>query len=461
MRLAQVVANLLNNAAKYTPDRGKVSIGVRRDGPDVTIRVTDNGIGIPPDVLPRVFDLFVQADRSLDRSRGGLGLGLTLVRQLVELHGGSVAAHSAGIGHGSEFTVRLPLAIEPAAQDLPGSDAPAGEKIPKRFRVLVVDDHADSAAMLAELLNLYGQETRTALNGPSALDAVDAFRPDLVLLDIGLPDMDGYEVARRLRTTVRQRLSAGGPLRLRPRGSTPAQPPSRLPAPSRQAGRRQSTPESPAAALRMKLESEMPFPCATVWNGTGPPRSNRLHRSKPCWSARVIRDDGPDPSLDRRMNTAADRPWPQRRLLVSVLILTRLAAVVAGLSERRFRRQPWHTSESSPWLFFCQIKCFGQLSGSPNILPDRISLRGGKEFRRPDFPSFPSLPLSGWQLLPTEGIGMSRSKDLRLVARARASGMEAEYHNAYGYATFNSRRTDGRHRLPQLHLLHTRRVCSG
>lgn len=199
VRLAQVIANLLNNAAKYTPNRGQIAISVRCDDRDVAIRVSDNGVGIPPDVLPRVFDLFVQADRSLERSRGGLGLGLTLVRQLVELHGGSVAAHSAGIGLGSEFTVRLPLAAEPRNLTRPAAAVDRGNIVQKRFRVLVVDDHADSAAMLAELLNLCGQEARTALDGPSALAVADTFHPDLVLLDIGLPDMDGYEVARRLR----------------------------------------------------------------------------------------------------------------------------------------------------------------------------------------------------------------------------------------------------------------------
>jgi PAS domain S-box-containing protein len=205
IRLAQVVANLLNNAAKYTPDGGQILVAVQRRNQDGVIEVRDNGVGIPADLLPRVFDLFVQADRSLDRSRGGLGLGLTLVRQLVELHGGTVQACSAGPGCGSEFVVQLPLA---ARAPKPRSSAAHLEKAPgvtAGCRVLVVDDHADSAAMLAELLNMHGQEVRTADSGPAALEVVPTFRPDLVLLDIGLPDMDGYEVARRLRRDTANR----------------------------------------------------------------------------------------------------------------------------------------------------------------------------------------------------------------------------------------------------------------
>src|SRR5262249_42358394 len=157
------------------------------------IRVRDTGIGIPPDLLAHVFDLFVQGDRSLARTPGGLGIGLTLVRKLVEMHGGTVEAHSAGPGQGSEFVVRLPVlpAREPAAAGA-GRDGPSGRQ--GRLRVLVVDDNVDAAESLALMLRLWGHEVRTVHDGPAALQAAAAQRPDVVLLDIGMPGMDGYEV---------------------------------------------------------------------------------------------------------------------------------------------------------------------------------------------------------------------------------------------------------------------------
>ena len=204
VRLAQVVANLLNNAAKYTPDRGRIWLQLEQEDDYAVIHVRDTGIGIPPDLLPRVFDLFVQADRSLDRARGGLGLGLTLVRQLVELHGGTVLALSDGVGQGSEFAVRLPLDRCGQPAEDPLTSGRPGQRTDSPQRILIVDDHADSAAMLAELLRMHGQEVRTAGNGAMAIQVAKSFRPGVVLLDIGLPGMDGFEIARRLRNLFSQ-----------------------------------------------------------------------------------------------------------------------------------------------------------------------------------------------------------------------------------------------------------------
>jgi PAS domain S-box-containing protein len=196
-RLAQVVGNLLNNAAKYTEEGGRIGLTVEAAPAQAVLRVRDSGVGIPADLLPRVFDLFTQGDRSLARSEGGLGIGLTLVRSLVEMHGGSVEARSEGPGKGSEFVVRLPaLRVSPARTET--ADGPSRCQARAR-RVLVVDDSPDAADSLALWLKIEGHEVRTAPDGPTALEAAAAFRPEVIFLDIGLPRMDGYEVARRLR----------------------------------------------------------------------------------------------------------------------------------------------------------------------------------------------------------------------------------------------------------------------
>lgn len=197
-RLAQVVGNLLNNACKYTPADGVIEIAARQQGSDAVIEVKDNGIGIPEEKLSEVFEMFSQVNRTMDRSQGGLGIGLALVRKLVELHGGSVAAESPGPGQGSTFTLRLPVAeAAPKAED----SAPQGPRAspPIKRRVLVVDDNEDAAEMLALMLEQAEYDTSQASDGPSALAAVEAFTPDVVILDIGLPGMSGYEVARALR----------------------------------------------------------------------------------------------------------------------------------------------------------------------------------------------------------------------------------------------------------------------
>ncbi|HEV3263145.1 MAG TPA: response regulator [Gemmataceae bacterium] len=196
-RLEQVLANLVNNAAKYTEPGGRISLHAKRHGDDVILRVRDNGIGIPPELLPRIFEPFMQADRALDRSHGGLGLGLTLVQRLVELHGGSVQAHSAGSGQGSEFVVRLPAPREFASAA--GEAAPRLERSNGHpCRVLVIEDNKDTAESLALLLRLDGHDVCLAHDGQSAVVAARTYRPEVILLDIGLPGMDGYEVARQL-----------------------------------------------------------------------------------------------------------------------------------------------------------------------------------------------------------------------------------------------------------------------
>jgi signal transduction histidine kinase/CheY-like chemotaxis protein len=197
VRLAQVVANLLNNAAKYTEEGGRISLSARRDGNHAVISVRDTGVGIPAEVLPRVFDLFSQADRTYHRAQGGLGIGLTLVRTLVELHGGTVWATSEGVGRGSEFVVRLPLGVE-VASNYDGSRAEA-RSVLASHRVLIVDDSLDAALSLALLLENLGADVHTATDGQAALDELEAYRPSVMLLDIGMPGMDGLEVARRAR----------------------------------------------------------------------------------------------------------------------------------------------------------------------------------------------------------------------------------------------------------------------
>ena len=196
-RLAQVLTNLLINAAKYTEEGGQIWLTARREGSEAVVSVRDTGVGIPQDMLAAVFDLFTQVDHAIDRSQGGLGVGLTLVKRLVEMHGGTVAAHSEGPGKGSEFVVRLPALLGDAAPAPARTNGSVGS--PGRpLKVLVVDDNADAAAALATLLETDGHHVRRAHDGPAALAVADAFRPDAVVLDLGLPGMDGYEVARRL-----------------------------------------------------------------------------------------------------------------------------------------------------------------------------------------------------------------------------------------------------------------------
>ncbi|WP_165373587.1 PAS domain S-box protein [Sorangium cellulosum] len=194
-RLEQVIVNLLTNAAKYTREGGRIWLTAGREGAEVAIRVRDTGIGIPAEMLPRIFDLFEQAHPTLDPSRGGLGIGLTLVKRLVEMHGGAVSAASEGEGRGSELTVRLPVTEEPARPR--EQAAPSGRGLARR--VLVVDDNRDHAQGLSLLLEQAGHAVALAHDGPSALETARRFAPEVILLDIGLPDLDGYEVARRLR----------------------------------------------------------------------------------------------------------------------------------------------------------------------------------------------------------------------------------------------------------------------
>jgi signal transduction histidine kinase/CheY-like chemotaxis protein len=231
-RLTQVVANLLNNAAKYTDHGGRIRVRVERAGGDVLVRVRDNGVGIPPDLRPRLFDMFARSAQFSHRSRGGLGIGLALVKRLVEMHGGSVAVHSppaeaddggpGTAGRGSEFIVRLPL-VEPGSREVavkaeaesraavtpaPAPPPPVAVAVaaqtgaeagPARLRVLIADDNIDSMETLAMLVDDMGHETRTAQDGKEAVEMATAFRPDIALLDIGMPELSGYEVAERIR----------------------------------------------------------------------------------------------------------------------------------------------------------------------------------------------------------------------------------------------------------------------
>lgn len=196
-RLSQVVLNLLTNAAKYTPEGGLIELHLERDGDMAQIRVCDNGIGIPAEALATVFNMFSQLEPALERSRGGLGIGLALVRGVVELHGGSIRADSAGCGLGSTFTVRLPLAEQAAVPAVATPAAAAG--MAARMRVLVVDDNEDAAQTLAMALEWSGFEIRVAHSAAQALTLLASFAPEAALLDIGLPDINGYELARRIR----------------------------------------------------------------------------------------------------------------------------------------------------------------------------------------------------------------------------------------------------------------------
>jgi CheY-like chemotaxis protein len=198
-RLAQVFSNLLNNAAKYTPRGGRISITAEREPSGAVVRVRDTGEGIPADMLTRIFDMFAQVDRSVEKAHGGLGIGLTLAKRLVEMHGGSIEAFSDGPRTGSEFVVRLPATVAGTSMD---PNAPANDALAKAVstrRVLVVDDNQDAAESLATLLKLQGHEVRVAFSGVAALEMTKTYTPDVVFMDIGMPGMDGYEAARRMR----------------------------------------------------------------------------------------------------------------------------------------------------------------------------------------------------------------------------------------------------------------------
>jgi CheY-like chemotaxis protein len=201
VRLTQVFANLLTNAAKYTNAGGHITLSIKKERGLASISVRDDGIGIAPDQLDSVFDMFTQVDRSSRRAQGGLGIGLTLVRSLVAMHGGRVEARSAGLGRGSEFIVQLPIVAGRVSSH-------TAQQVPAAFparRILIVDDNDDAADTLGELLRTLGAHVCVVHSGRDALEVFDAFAPDSVLLDIGMPQMDGYEVARRIRAKTRDR----------------------------------------------------------------------------------------------------------------------------------------------------------------------------------------------------------------------------------------------------------------
>jgi CheY-like chemotaxis protein len=194
-RIEQILGNLLTNAMRYTPEGGRVTVDTALEGDEVVVRVSDDGIGIAPEMLPHLFEPFAQADSSLDRVHGGLGIGLTLVRSLAEMHGGTATAASEGIGRGSEFTLRLPIAPNPVQSTPIEELKPNGDS----RRILVVDDNYDAASTLAMVLQYEEFVTSVVGDGAEAIRAVEKLQPEIILLDIGLPEMDGYEVARRVR----------------------------------------------------------------------------------------------------------------------------------------------------------------------------------------------------------------------------------------------------------------------
>jgi len=203
VRLAQVFLNLLNNAAKYTERGGRIWLTAVRQGAEVVVRVKDTGVGIPAEKLPRLFEMFFQIDRSLERSQGGLGIGLSIVRRLVELHGGRVEARSEGVGKGSEFIVRLPVLVEqPKSAEPQEPNGNGTAKATTTRRILVVDDNRDAADSLAMLLRLTGNEVHTAYDGVDGIEAAERCKPDVVLLDIGMPKLNGYDACRRIRNEL-------------------------------------------------------------------------------------------------------------------------------------------------------------------------------------------------------------------------------------------------------------------
>jgi len=207
-RLAQVISNLLNNAAKFTPLGGQITLRVSREDGEAVLSVRDSGVGIPSEALPLIFEMFGQADPAIERSHTGLGVGLTLVRRLVELHGGTVEARSEGRGRGSEFVVRLPLITTPATPPAIDGLEDAADLQSQSLRILVVDDNIDSATTMAALLSLQGHDVRTAHDGARALEEVNRFQPDVAILDIGMPKMNGYTVAKG----IRERMGEAQPL---------------------------------------------------------------------------------------------------------------------------------------------------------------------------------------------------------------------------------------------------------
>jgi CheY-like chemotaxis protein len=199
VRLAQVFSNLLNNAARYTEANGCIRLSVERQGSDVVASVTDNGIGIAAESLPRIFEMFAQATPALERSQSGLGIGLSLVKGVVELHGGRIEARSDGPGRGSEFVVRLPIILEKQLQEAKPQGHDDGSLCVAKCRILIVDDLKDSADSLAMLLRMSSHEVHTAYDGEEAVVAAEKFRPEVILLDIGMPKLNGYDACRRIR----------------------------------------------------------------------------------------------------------------------------------------------------------------------------------------------------------------------------------------------------------------------
>jgi CheY-like chemotaxis protein len=196
-RLVQVFANLLSNGCKYTEKPGRISITVERHGSDAVVVVADTGLGIPTDKLASVFEMFTQLDRNSERSQGGLGIGLTLVKRLVEMHGGSVEARSQGLGYGSEFRVHLPIMLEHDRRETPRVSAAPPRVAPRS--ILVVDDNVDAARSLVRLLRVSGHKTHVAHDGPAGVAAAEQYQPDVVLMDVGLPKFDGHEACRQIR----------------------------------------------------------------------------------------------------------------------------------------------------------------------------------------------------------------------------------------------------------------------